>query len=247
MKCSGMFCKSSLVLFKKKVFLPSPHEVYKYWHFYEFSHSFNMDFKTFVCPHCSVEQVTKPENFKRHVKYCYKNPDVRFLFCPHCNQKFARPDNYKRHVEGLHHDDVTTEKEADYEKYDPKTAIEDMFTFNEDEESSRDPQFNMKSFTVDFKKKAENLARSGYMHQLLSRLFDYVIKKTNVRDPNMLCQVTIESKLLDYPIASGLHFGNKFDFNQIIDRFDQVSQSRRIFKLDDQEPEVTIRVFQRHM
>jgi hypothetical protein len=200
-----------------------------------------MSVQKFVCPHCSVEYYSKRESFKRHVKYCYKNPDLEYLFCELCSQKFARPDNYKNHL-AKHH---TVEEKPPIEEYSDEIPFDDLFIVKQSEIRSESPQFLETIFIIDFTEKAIRLIDDGNFLKLMARAIDHVIKTCNVRDSDQLCQISIENKVLSYPITTGLQKGAFFDANHLFDRFEKVSQSNRLFEHDRDLPEITMRVFQR--
>jgi hypothetical protein len=207
-----------------------------------------MSLQARTCPHCGVEYYSKrEETFKRHVKYCYKNPNLQYLFCELCSQKFTRPDNFKRHLAQQHTKKEEKKTIEEYESYDDDISMDDLFDIKENIVESHDPEFKETTFSIEFTRKAVNLATGGFLYQLFSRIIDHATKKCDFRNQKMLCQLSIENQMLQYPISTGIHKGNQFDLNQLFDRFDKVSQSTRLFTYDADKPEIILTVFQRKL
>ena len=203
-----------------------------------------------ICPHCYEERFSTSSNFNRHVATCHKNPAVKFIKCSDCNRKFVRRDTYLRHIERheqpAERGHVATVDEKLLENYD-NGKIHTSTLFDVKVETQVDIKLlNAKEclFRVNLTKQAFKLAHAGRLYSIMKTLFDRIIDVTKVRQQNILVQLVIESKNLEYPICTGAHRGTELKFEQLIERFDAVSQSLKVFEYDEANPELTVTVFQ---
>lgn len=205
-----------------------------------------------VCPHCHDERFSTVSNFNRHVSTCHKNPDRTFIECSDCDRKFVRRDKYLLHLK--HHSKAVESRstaEVDEEllkNYDDgKIETGTLFDIKLENEICADSaKLTAKEclFRVNLTKPAFKLAHAGRLYNIMKQLFDIIADATKLRQPNILVQVVVESKNMDYPIATGVHRGSELKFEQLFERFDAVSQSRQLFEFDEEQPELTVTVFQ---
>lgn len=214
-----------------------------------------IDSRMTKCPHCQSERFSTTRAYQRHVKTCYKNPHVKYIQCEDCERKFARRDNYLHH-RALHsnwigHRNPTGVDPVTVQKYDNgEIPFDDIFTIKSKRETCAHSDKLVAReclFQVDMTKTAFQLAHAGKLYGMMEKLFEHIAEVTNFRQPNVLVQIVFESKGLEYPLVTGAHRGTDVKPLEMFQRFDAVSQSRKLFEFEEDNPEIIITVFQMPM
>ena len=205
-----------------------------------------------LCQYCQVKSYARPDNFKRHEADCFANPNRRNFLCEVCQKKFVRKDNLRRHQSKLH---KFPEMQPTDVKLDDELSKYLSGELNSDKlfvvvksvnHNSRTTETKQTIYHIRLTRLAKQIAEAGYVFKIMSDLLTSVMSETNFRDSSDLCQLIIENTALDYPISSGMLVGEELDVNHILKRVIAVSQSARLFDIND-DNELILSLFEKKL
>lgn len=206
-----------------------------------------------VCRYCQVKTYARLDNFKRHEADCFANPDRRSFVCEVCQKTFVRNDNLRRHQSKLHKfpelQPVNDKIDDALTKYlSGNLEIDKLFVVVKSVKHASRTETTMQSiFHIRLTRLAKQIGEAGYVFKIMSDLLNFVMSETKFRTSSDLCQLIIEHSSLDYPISSGMTIGKELDVNNILKRVIAVSQSERLFDINDDNSELIFSLFEKKL